>query len=282
MFFSPLSLILLASDAYFKYLGVLRQTAAVLIYPVQRLAAAPGAITERIGSFFMTQARLKDENARLTTRNLEDARLLLQYQGLAAENAQLRRLLQAKERLTIPSVMAEILYAARDPFSNKLVVDKGASDGLKPGLAVTDDVGVIGQVTRAYPWLAEVSLIIDKDQAVPLQDVRSGLRGIVFGNGQAGTLDLRFTPASADIQNGDTLVTSGIDGTYPPGLPVALVTNIERNAALPFAKITCTPLAGVNRHGQVLVLLAARNLPENPAASEPPAKQRKKSRKAGA
>ncbi|HTP95596.1 MAG TPA: rod shape-determining protein MreC [Burkholderiales bacterium] len=281
MFFASLSFVLLASDAYFKYLDVLRQAVAVVVYPMQRLASAPGALATRVGNFFMTQAHLTDENSRLTSQNLQNAKQLLNYQALAAENAHLRKLLDARERLTTQSVMAEILYTARDPFSNKIVIDKGASNELRPGSAVVDDVGVIGQVTRVYPWLAEVSLIIDKDQAVPVQDLRSGFRGIVFGNGEAGTLDLRFTPVSADIQTGDTLVTSGIDGTYPPGLPVAVISNIERNAALPFAKITCMPLAGVNRNAQVLVLLAAREAPEKPPAPEAAPVKRKKSKKAG-
>jgi rod shape-determining protein MreC len=280
LLFSSLSLFLLASDAYLSYLGAMRQAVAVALYPLQRIAEAPGSLGSRIGEFFITQAYLRSENSRLATENLESAQAVLQNKSLAAENLHLRKLLDARERLGTVSVMAEILYGARDPFTSKIIVDKGSSQDIKPGSAVIDDVGVIGQVTRVYPWLAEVTLITDKDQAVPVQDLRSGFRGIVFGNGETGTLDLRFTPVSADIQNGDTLVTSGIDGTYPPGLPVAVISNIERNAALPFAKITCTPLAGVDRHSQVLVLLATGKLPDPPAEQEP-APKRKKARRGG-
>jgi rod shape-determining protein MreC len=123
---------------------------------------------------------------------------------------------------------------------------------------------VVGQVTRVFPWVAEVTLITDKEQAVPIQVLRSGLRGVTFGIGYDGTLELRFMPVNADIQNGDVLVTSGIDGTYPAGLPVAVVSNIERNAAYAFARITCAPAAGVNSHAQVLVVGMDGPRPENP------------------
>src|SRR5690606_21481400 len=143
--------------------------------------------------------------------------------------------------------MAEILYGARDPFNRKFVIGKGANDEVRAGAAVIDAAGVIGQVTRVYPFLAEVTQITDKNHAVPVQNVRTGLRAIVFGNGREGTLDLRYMPISADVQVGDTLVTSGIDGVYPPGLPVARIIDIERNANMAFAHITCEPLSGVDR-----------------------------------
>jgi rod shape-determining protein MreC len=171
--------------------------------------------------------------------------------------------------------MAEVLYGARDPFSRKLVLDKGLTDDIQAGAAVLDEAGVIGQVTRAYPFLSEVTLITDKNQAVPIQNLRSGLRAIVFGNGREGTLDLRFMPVNADIQVGDTLVSSGIDGVYPAGLPVARVANIERDAALAFARITCTPLGGVDKRGHVLILTVKRELPERPGEPEEPAKRKK-------
>ena len=146
------------------------------------------------------------------------------------------------------------------------------------GLAI-DSAGVIGQVTRTYPFLAEVTQITDRNQAVPVQNLRSGLRAIVFGNGREGTLDLRFMPVNADVQVGDTLVTSGIDGVYPAGLPVAKIVDIERNATMAFARITCEPLSGVDRRSHVLVLNSMRELPERPADTPEPALTRKKVRR---
>lgn len=273
--FALLAVTLMVLDARFRYLEPARQVLSVILYPLQRAAAAPGEFAARVIDFFATQELLKNENARLTRENLNQAAALQDLETLRRENAELRALLAAKNRLEQTSVMAEVLYGARDPFSRKLVLDKGLTDDIQAGAAVLDEAGVIGQVTRAYPFLAEVTLITDKNQAVPVQNLRSGLRAIVFGNGREGTLDLRFMPVNADIQVGDTLVTSGIDGVYPAGLPVARVTDIERNAALAFARITCAPLGGVDRRAHVLVLNAKRELPERPSESEPQAKRKK-------
>jgi rod shape-determining protein MreC len=144
---------------------------------------------------------------------------------------------------------------------------------------VVDEAGVVGQVTRVFAWVSEVTLVTDKEQAVPIQSVRSGLRGVTFGIGYDGTLELRFMPVNADIQNGDLLVTSGIDGTYPPGLPVAVVSNIERNAAYAFARITCTPTAGVTSFSQVLIVSTADQVPEKPMTDDEPGPKGRKAKK---
>jgi rod shape-determining protein MreC len=130
-----------------------------------------------------------------------------------------------------------------------------------------------------FPWASEVTLVTDKEQAVPIQAVRSGLRGVIFGIGYDGTLELRFMPVNADLQNGDLLVTSGIDGTYPPGLPVAVVSNIERNAAYAFARITCTPAAGVSSFGQVLIVSTSDKLRDNPVPDDEPGPKNKRAKK---
>jgi len=145
-----------------------------------------------------------------------------------------------------------------------VVIDKGAGADILAGQAVMDDTGVIGQVTRVFPLLSEVTLITDKEQATPVQVIRNGLRAIAYGDGAA--LDLRFMAANADIQNGDVLVTSGMDGIYPPGLPVARVTRVERDQAYAFAKIQCLPIAGTDKHRQVLVLALATDVPPPPDA----------------
>lgn len=282
-FFAALSLILLYADARFHYMESMRKVVAVVLFPLQNLADVPGELGSRVSSFFVTQSSLQRDNERLARENFLNAGLLQTQQALIAENQHLRALLEMQERTEQSSVSAEILYFGRDPFSRKVIVDKGASQDIEEGAAVVDDTGLIGQVSRAFPWTAEVALITDREQVVPVQIVRNGLRAVVFGTGYDGALDLRFMPVNAEIENGDVLVTSGIDGVYPAGLPVAVVSNIERNAAYPFAKITCTPTAGVNRHKQVLVLSRLAPLPDYPAASEPAqgAKPRLKPRKGG-
>lgn len=280
LIFSMLSLVLLIADARFKYLEFLRQIAAVIVYPVQRIAAAPADIAHRAGEFFVTHSALREENARLRQENLANAQLLQQLKSLQAENAHMRGLLAARERADTKATLAEILYAARDPFSHKIVVDKGLQHEVRNGQPVIDQIGVIGQVTRAYEWLSEVTLITDKDQLVPVLNVRNGLRAVLAGTGNASMLELRFVPLNADFQNGDRLVTSGIDGVYPAGLPVAEVSNVERNANYPFARIACTPLAGVNKNTQVLIVNVQRQVPERPPKEEKPVRG-KRLRKGG-
>lgn len=265
-FFSILSLTLMVADARFGYLHVLRQAVSVVLYPLQRLSALPGAVFERSAAFFSTQSSLRVQNEELMRQALFNAAELQSMEALARENENLRQLLAMRERAGRTAVAADILYAPRDPFTRRVVIDRGTQHGVDAGMAVVDATGVIGQVTRVFPWTAEVTLITDKEQAVPIQVLRSGLRGVTFGIGYDGTLELRFMPVNADIQNGDVLVTSGIDGTYPHGLPVAVVSNIERNAAYAFARITCVPAAGVSRHAQVLVLGSDPAWPPHPVA----------------
>jgi rod shape-determining protein MreC len=259
LIFAALSLAFLVADVRFNYLEALRQVAAVAVYPLQRIAAAPASIARRIGDFFTTHGSM-------------------QLKALQAENQQLRELLSARKRLDIGLAAAEVLYAARDPFSRKLVIDRGSQQDVRPGQAVVDDRGLVGQVTRAYPWLAEVTLVTDKGQFVPVQNVRNGLRAVLSGTGSDGALELRFIPLNADFRNGDELVTSGIDGVYPPGLPVARVAEVERSADQIFARITCTPLAGVANHTHLLVVSGSRELPPRPVDQKKQARG-KKSRK---
>lgn len=271
--FSVLALILMVADARYHYLGAMRQALAVLINPLQHAVNAPVRLGGKVGDFFVIQSRMRSENDSLKEAQLLQAGKTIQYQALQAENAYLRSLLAAQPRYSQTTQLAEILYSGRDPFSRKIIVDRGSLAGVKPGQVVTDASGVIGQVTRVYPVVSEVTLITDKDQAVPVQNVRNGLRAVVFGNGETGTLDVPFMPVSADLQNGDELVTSGIDGIYPPGLPVAVVSKIERNAAYPFAKISCMPSSGVDRQRQVLILGAQRAQPLPPRPEEPEEKK---------
>ncbi|MCC6532282.1 MAG: rod shape-determining protein MreC [Burkholderiales bacterium] len=276
--FAMLSIVLMVLDARMRYLEPMRQAISVVLYPLQQLAAAPGALAARVADYFTTQESLQADKARLENQALAQAASLRELETLRRENMELRGLLDAKRRIEQRSVMAEVLYGARDPFTRKFIIDKGLGAELQAGAAVLDGEGVIGQITRVYPFVSEVTQITDKNQAVPVQNVRSGLRAIVFGNGKDGTLDLRFMPVNADIQVGDTLVTSGIDGIYPAGLPVARVIDIERNAALAFARITCAPLGGIDRRGHVLVLTTQRELPERPVEASEPAKRKKAKR----
>jgi rod shape-determining protein MreC len=253
-FFASLSLALLVLDARFRYTEGLRSVLALAVYPLQSLATLPAALGERLSGYFTSQSQLREENAELRAKLLAASQAAQRYEAAQAEAGRLRRLIGAGERLPLKSTAAEILYNGRDPYSRKVVIDKGSHNGVRAGSPVVDENGVVGQITRAYALSSEVTLLTDKEQAIPVQVVRNGLRAVAFGAGSSGMLELRFMAANAEIQNGDKLVTSGIDGTYPPGLPVATVARIERDAAYAFARIVCQPAAGVESGSYVLVL----------------------------
>jgi rod shape-determining protein MreC len=282
LIFSTLALALIVADARLKYLDTLRQVASVIIYPLQRIAGAPASIAQRASEFFTSSSALRTENARLAQETLNSAAQLQQLAALATENEHLRKLVGTRSRVPARTTLAEILYAARDPFSRKIVIDQGSQNDVLPGQPVIDGAGVVGQVTRVYPWLSEVTLITDKGHLVPVLNPRNGLRAVLAGTGNDGALELKFVPLNAEFENGDQLVTSGIDGVYPAGIPVAQVVNVERNAAFLFARIVCKPLAGVNNHKQVLVVHADQTLPERPAeVEEKRAPAAKKGRRGG-
>lgn len=254
--FAMIAIALLIVDSKVRSLTAIRQVVGVALYPLQVIALLPRDASYAVGGYFSSLSRLQNENGALRLQQIVNAQQLQQGQQLLAENAYLRKLLGAGERLPATPIMAEILYDARDAFTRKLVVDRGSRHGVEPGLPVIDDVGVIGQVTRVFPFTSEVTLLTDKDQAIPVQVVRSGLRSVAYGQGHVGSLDLRFMPVNADIKNGDLLVTSGIDGIYPAGLAVAKVTQVESKSSDAFARIVLQPVAGINRNRQLLILLA--------------------------
>ncbi|ANQ83267.1 rod shape-determining protein MreC [Azoarcus olearius] len=268
-------LAMLVADLRFRYLEVFRQGLSVVTYPLQMAAATPADFVRNASRYFATLIEVQLENADLRRQQLGAAERLLRYEQLEQEYKQLRGLMQMAERVQVKSVAAEILYNAPDPFARKVILDRGAQQGVEAGLAVVDSDGVIGQVTRVYPIQSEVTLLTDRNQAIPVRVLRNGLRGVLFGTGQ-GRIELRFVIAGADIQVGDMLVTSGLDGVFLPGLPVAEVLSVDREAEA-FARIVCKPVAGVERSSQVLVLGRAEPPPPIPVdpAPAPPAEGRR-------
>jgi rod shape-determining protein MreC len=267
VFFSVLSLLLLFVDARYRYLESTRSALSVVLSPIQRLATMPSALWQQLSDFFImqsTQHGLITQNDELKKQHQSDAAQLLQLRSLQLENQQLRNLSGLPIRSEFTTQLVEVIYAEHDVFKRKILINKGADGDVKIGQVVMDDVGIVGQITRVYPWLSEVTLITEKDHAVPVQVLRNGLRTIVFGSGDTSQLSLRYMPSSADIQNADVLVTSGIDGVYPPGIPVATVIKIEHEAGYPFARVTCLPIAGVDKHRHLLILSSLPNLPARP------------------
>ncbi|BAL22480.1 rod shape-determining protein MreC [Azoarcus sp. KH32C] len=276
--FVSVCLVLLVADLRFRYLEVVRQALSVATYPLQVAAAAPADFLRNAAVYFATLVDVQKENAMLRQSQVEAAQRLLRFDQIEEENRHLRAMLDMSQALGSRSVAAEILYDAPDPFSRKVILNRGSQQGIEAGMAVVNEQGMIGQVSRVYPVQAEVTLLTDKDQAVPVVVSRNGLRGVLTGAGQ-GRLELRFTLSGADIKPGDRLVTSGLDGLFMPGLPVADVVSVDRDSPT-FAAVVCEPVAGVERTTQVLVLTRAELPPPRPAP-EPeaaPTRPRKKVR----
>ncbi len=256
-FFAAISILLMAVDARLHYLVEVRQGFSALLHPLEVLAGSPLRLYHQIDEHFSNQGSLLREVRMLREQNMRLSTDLQRLPTLQVENEHLRQLLEARQSLDQPARVAEILHAGRDPFVQRIIVNLGSQQGAAAGQAVVDGMGVIGQVTRAYPFSSEVTLITDRELAVPVQVERNGLRAIAFGHGRDNRLDVPYLPVNVDIKEGDRLVTSGIDGTYPLGLAVATVTRIERNVDSPFARIICTPVAGTDRYRQVLILTAS-------------------------
>lgn len=278
VFFAILAIFLLVVDSRFKSLSFTRQVLGTVLYPVQMVAVIPRDAVARMADYFTSTSGLEKENISLKRQQTTNADVLQQTTQLIAENAHLRKLLDARARLAVSSVLGEIIYDARDPFTRKIILDKGIKHGVALSQPVIDDLGVVGQVTRVFPMTSEVTLLTDKNQAIPVQIARNGIRSVVSGRGQSAFLDMRMT-TNADVQNGDMLVTSGIDGVYPAGLAVAKVVQVENKASTTFENVLCTPVAGIDRHRQLLILLVATDHLARPDTEEIKAKKEKLNRK---
>ncbi|HRE14605.1 MAG TPA: rod shape-determining protein MreC, partial [Usitatibacteraceae bacterium] len=270
-FFALAAIATMIADHRFGALEAMRLSLSVLVAPVQQAAAAPAQMLSRLGDYFTSQDRLLKENQELKAKLLEYAAEAQRAKLLAGEQEYLLAMTPPRSRYATDGVLVEVLSHGRNPFTRKLVLDKGLAGGIQTGMPVIDAEGVVGQVTAVGTFTSEATLLTEKDQSVPVMLTRNGLRAIAVGSGKDGSIDVPFMPVSADIQNGDLFVTSGIDGTYPAGLVVAKVTAVEKNAAYVFAKITARPAAGVDNHRFLRVLTAAKPaLP--PPPDEPPLK----------
>ncbi|RXZ44445.1 rod shape-determining protein MreC [Crenobacter cavernae] len=256
------SVALLVGDARLGLMDPAREALSVALYPLQWVVNAPLSGAQHASEFFADQARLKQENARLKTRELKLSAQLAELATVKNELAELKAMNALRAQRAEKSLLAEVLYTGRDPFSYKIIIDKGQDAGLVAGQPVVGDAGLIGQITRVQPLTAEVTLVINKDQMVPVMVERTGVRAILYGYG--GGVELRYLPVHADLVIGDRLVTSGIDGVYPAGLPVARVTKVERKPGAAFLQVASLPVDGVYRQRYVLALDTGANRPPAP------------------
>jgi rod shape-determining protein MreC len=256
MIFSALALFLMVADTRFKITGHLRVAVASALYPLQWLVLRPIDMVRGGSEYFTMLDTSQRAEQEAKKRLAAQAQRAAQVEQLGLENDRLRKLLALKERTSTPAQAAEVVYDAADPFTRRVMVDKGSMQGVKGGSPVMDETGVLGQITRVYPLSSEVTLLIDRDHTIPVLNTRTGARSVVYGDPSVhgGTLELRFMAGNADVQQGDVLTTSGVDGVYPPGMPVARVDKVERRADSAFAKILCQPLANTLGARHVMIL----------------------------
>ena len=264
---ASLALLLMVADARYGMVGPLRAVAATLLLPLQQALLSPVQAWETLSDYTQglesAVAQERASRVRLAAQAVQATRA----QVLEQENQRLRALMDLQPALSVKSQAAEILYEAADPFSRKVFINKGQAQGVLPGSPVVNEQGVLGQVTRVYPLNSEVTLLVDRDATLPVLNARNQSRSAAFGGAPHPGMELRFMATNADVQVGDLLLTSGIDGVYPPGLSVAKVVSVERQVESGFARILAAPVANPEgvRHVLVLEPLSVQ-LPPRPAA----------------
>ncbi|MFZ4757565.1 MAG: rod shape-determining protein MreC [Burkholderiaceae bacterium] len=269
-FFALLGIAILVIDSRTGMLAAMRQGIGTVLYPLQRTLLVPRDALSISTDYLGEVNRLRTENTELRRVETANARQLLQVEQLAQENRQLRELMGARDRAAVKSVVAEVLYDTRDPYSRKLVLDKGLQQGVANGQPVVDPAGVVGQITRVFPLSAELTLITDRNMIIPVQVQRNGLRAVAAGGAEPGRMELRFMSVNADLREGDLVVTSGLDSLYPAGLPVGRIATVERGRTGNFARVLVDPVAGVDRSRLLLVLLVDKTgIPPLPPPPEP-------------
>jgi rod shape-determining protein MreC len=262
IFFCALAMFLMVADARFQMTKPVRSTFATMLYPLQWLTMQPLTGIEFLSRYFQSlssaQSDAGDAHRKLTLQMQKSTTV----EQLQIENHRLRQLLELKQRPDTSGIPAEVLYDAADPYTRKIVIDKGTTQNIILGSPVLDEFGVVGQVTRTHPFTSEVTLLIDRDQAIPVLNTRTGARSVAYGDSLSfgGTLELL---------QGDLLTTSGVDGVYPAGLPVAKIDKIERRADTAFAKIHCTPIARISGASHVMVLNPLSNVQPNTLNEKP-------------
>lgn len=268
--FAAVAIFLMAADTRFAMTQPLRVTLATALLPVQHALQVPVDLATGAGGYLhgLRAAQAAEVAARAELSRM--AMRASQVERLEVENQRLRALLELRPALQVKSISAQVLYEAADPFSRKLFVDRGATHGLLLGAPVINEAGVLGQVTRLYPLTAVVTLLSDRDAAIPVLNVRTQQRSAAVGGAEGG-MELRFMAGNSDVRVTDMLVTSGIDGVYPPGLTVGQVTRVERRTDAGFARILVSPAAAIDGVRHLLVLEPLSAQMPTPPAPEPAA-----------
>jgi rod shape-determining protein MreC len=249
-----LSTLMMFLDHRGHHLEHIRSALTVLTYPIQVVAGAPTRALAAVGDFFASERTLRDDVGSLEAERTMLLAKLQQFDALEAENARLREMVGSAARVTDKALAAELLEVSAEPFSRNIMISRGNRDGAYVGQPVIDAFGIMGQITLTTDGMSRVTLITDPGHAIPVLVNRSGLRALVFGTGAQDTVNVPYLTASADIKQGDLLVSSGMGGTFPAGYPVATVTKIVNDPDEAFLEITAKPMAHLNHSKQVLLI----------------------------
>jgi rod shape-determining protein MreC len=263
--YAALAVVVMYLDQRQHYLERVRYVLQAVAYPVQLAVNSPPAAWHWIRQSFESRELLQAENARLRAEQRDLELRSMRYEALARENGELRGLRAALPPIADRWLAAEIVNIQLSSLRQRLLIDRGAANGVFKAQAVLDDRGLIGQTTHVGPWSAEVILITDPAHAVPVRIERTGLRTIAVGAGDASSLALPYLPANADIKSGDLLVTSGLGGVFPQGYPVARVTEVHRDAVQPLAQVRAEPLAHIDTESEVMLVWFRADHPAAPA-----------------
>jgi len=246
----------------------IRAALATALYPVQFALRQPMVWAAGMADFLQQHGDAITENQRLERALLESSLQAQRAQYLTIENQRLEALLELRAIQSNHSIAARVVAETPDTYAARVVIDKGSVDGVLAGAAVIDTQGVFGQVTTVYPFSSEVTLITDPNHATPVMNARTGTRAVLFGAQKSGPplLEMRYVNANADVKANDVLLTSGIDGVYPPGLQVATVNELPDTLDANYSTLYCTPSARVAITREVLVVIPSQ--PAAPTAAE--------------
>ncbi|HXY98211.1 MAG TPA: rod shape-determining protein MreC [Steroidobacteraceae bacterium] len=265
--YAVLAVVIMYLDQRARYLEHVRFLLQAAAYPVQLVVNSPPSAWRWIRESFQTRESLRAENERLRQRQRDLELMSMRYEALAHENGELRGLRDALPPVADRWLPAEIINIQLSGLRQRLLINRGVSNGVFKGQAVLDDRGLIGQTTHVGPWSAEVILITDPEHAVPVRVDRTGLRTIAVGGGDGSSLALPYLPANADIRKDDLLVTSGLGGVFPEGYPVARVAEVHRDAVQPLAQVRALALSHINSDTEVMLVWFRQGHPASPAAS---------------
>ena len=264
-FYAVLAVVAMYFDQRGHYLEQVRYVLQGAAYPIQLAVSSPPAAWRWIKDSFETRQALQAENTRLRNEQRDLELRAMRYEALARENGELRGLRAALPPVADRWLAAEIVTLQVNGLRQRLLLNRGQSNGVFKGQAVLDDKGLIGQTMHVGPWSAEVILITDPEHAVPVRIERTGMHTIAVGAGDTASLSLPYLPANADIKSGDLLVTSGLGGVFPEGYPVARVTEVHRDAVQPLAQVRAAPLAHIDTDSEVMLIWFRADHPAAPA-----------------